>query len=485
VPVKRIVDPTQIQENVVTNPRHLAEVFLNDFRCAGNLITLRLWKERWWRWHGSHYVEWSTSDVKDELRSCIQREFDQFGLGDRSFLAHVTTGKVENTLQHLRTLVKVPNHFQQPAWLDETTYSSAEEYLACQNGLIHVPTYLNGGTGYRLEPTPSFFSPNVLDFAFDAEAPDPAQWLKFLESIWADDQENIDLLQEWFGYCLISDTRHHKAMMLIGPPRAGKGVICRTLAALVGDRNAASTDFDSMAGPFGLQSLVGKTVAVLPDERISSKADVTRLAARLLKITGGDEVEVNAKYAAPMKMRLPIKFMVATNQYPDLGDPTTVDRFLYLRFTKSFVDREDKTLEIRLQKERSGILLWALAGLKRLQEQGKFTKPASGESVKENMRDINASVAQFVGDCCQTVEEWKELHADESVDPENYSIPFRKLYAEYRRYCSLNGISDVKTDRKFRQDFLQTLPHVASITMRWDDGDPAKCYCGVVLRPKQ
>lgn len=52
-----------------------------------------------------------------------------------------------------------------------------------------------------------------------------------------DDAQSIDTLSEWFGYSLLPDTRHHKLLMLIGPPRSGKGTIARVLRGLIGGKH--------------------------------------------------------------------------------------------------------------------------------------------------------------------------------------------------------------------------------------------------------
>jgi putative DNA primase/helicase len=74
-------------------------------------------------------------------------------------------------------------------------------------------------------------------FPYDPEAPSPKRWLAFLKELWADDQDSIATLQEFFGYVLSGRTDLHKILLLIGPARSGKGTIARILSALMGNGN--------------------------------------------------------------------------------------------------------------------------------------------------------------------------------------------------------------------------------------------------------
>jgi putative DNA primase/helicase len=81
-----------------------------------------------------------------------------------------------------------------PAWLDHTHDLPAKEIISCANGLLHLPTLA------LLSHTPTFFTHNALDFAFDLDAPPPRQWLKFLAELWPDDAAAIATLREIFGF---------------------------------------------------------------------------------------------------------------------------------------------------------------------------------------------------------------------------------------------------------------------------------------------
>ena len=74
---------------------------------------------------------------------------------------------MNNVLQALAGMA-VPEGTTQPGWIGEAPFQ-ADEVLAARNGLVHLPSFV-GGKDYSREPTPRFFSPNALDYDFDADA---------------------------------------------------------------------------------------------------------------------------------------------------------------------------------------------------------------------------------------------------------------------------------------------------------------------------
>ena len=58
-----------------------------------------------------------------------------------------------------------------------------------------------------LPATPSLFTFNALDFDYESDPEPPERWIRFLEQVFGDDIESVELLQDWMGYCLTADTR--------------------------------------------------------------------------------------------------------------------------------------------------------------------------------------------------------------------------------------------------------------------------------------
>jgi putative DNA primase/helicase len=247
----------------------------------------------------------------------------------------------------------------------------ADEIIVCSNGLLHLPTLT------MMPHSPAFFSHNALDFCFDRDAPEPRQWLAFLDQLWPDDDEAVETLRELFGYCSTSDTRQQKLFLIVGPKRSGKGTIARVLTRLVGVDNTVAPTLAGLGTNFGLAPLIGKRVAIISDARLAGRADQHAIAERLLSISGEDAITVDRKFREPWTGRLQTRFLILSNELPRLADASGVlaARFIVLVLTHSFYGREDHRLSDRLLTELPGILNWSIAGLSWIRVPQRFSFP--------------------------------------------------------------------------------------------------------------
>ncbi|MEM6288802.1 MAG: phage/plasmid primase, P4 family [Bacteroidota bacterium] len=249
-----------------------------------------------------------------------------------------------------------------------------EDLLAVRNGLLDLSTR-------RLLPAdPRFVNRNASPVRYDPSAPEPTAWLAFLGQVFPDDQEVRSTLQEVVGYLLTQDTSQQKVFCMVGPPRSGKGTVSRVVQALVGEGNYTSPTAASLSkGEFGLQGLIGKTLATISDMRMGRGTDPSALAENLLRISGEDEVSVNRKFKEPWEGRLGTRFLILSNEVPQFRDTSgaIVSRLILMRGHVSFLGREDPSLFRKLEAELPGILNWALDGLSRLRDRRHFVQPAS------------------------------------------------------------------------------------------------------------
>ena len=219
-----------------------------------------------------------------------------------------------------------------------------------------------------------------MPFDYDPDAPEPKRWLRFLGELWPDatsDQNGKDrvrcvrspetrgisgsdiacangailALQEWFGYVISGRTDLHAILLLVGPTRAGKGVISRTLGKLVGRESVAGPTLSGLRGEFGLAPLIGRPLAIVSDARLSGQ-DASVVVERLLSISGEDRLTVNIKYRPQWTGTLPSRLMVCSNELPRLSDASgaIAGRFLTLQLERSWLGKEDYGLEYALAK---------------------------------------------------------------------------------------------------------------------------------------
>ncbi|HUY89268.1 MAG TPA: phage/plasmid primase, P4 family [Pirellulales bacterium] len=421
---------------------------------------LRFWRGSFWLWRKGWYQELPASEVRAHLVNHVNQ-----------FYYKLTTGIVANCLDQLQSQTILPGDTEAPAWLgDGKPPFPAGETLACRNGLLHLRGYLDGEPQHLRSPTPRFFTTCGLDFDFRADAPQPAEWLKFLKSLWPDDPDSIDTLREWFGYCLLTDTSQHKILMLIGPKRSGKGTIARVLRRLVGERNSAAPTLASLGTNFGLQPLIGKTLAVIGDARLGGRADLPQITERLLSVSGEDAQTIDRKGIEATTCTLPVRFVLLSNELPRLNDSSgaLASRMILLRLTESFLGREDKGLTDRLLRELPGILLWSIVGWDRLRRRGYFEEPATADDMRREFADLTSPIGAFVRECCL-------------VGPQ-YESSRDALYAAYQGWCKQAGRQHVDDKPGFGRALHAALPQLKTVKHRNDSGDLKRCYAGLTAK---
>lgn len=434
---------------LVLSPRRTlptAEAYIREFSQHASGRTLLFyagllleWRDNRYRWIEDQAIKHRLQSwLHSALRYQLKRRTGEMELVD--FESNPAT--VKAALESIQTFTHLPATTVAPSWLgDHCDSPSAVEILPCKTLSLHIPTC-------RVLPaTPALFTINALDFDYDREPDAPELWVKFLEQLWGDDLESVQLLQEWFGYCLTADTSQQKMMLLVGPRRSGKGTIGRILTRLVGPANVVGPTTSSLAGTFGLQALINKSVAIVSDARFRG-ANVSTVIERLLCISGEDTLTIDRKYLGAVSMKLPTRFMFLTNELPRLADVSTAlaGRFLVLRLTRSFFGREDPTLTDRLVAELPGILLWAIDGWKRLRQRGWFMQPESAEDAVRDMEDLGSPVGAFVRERC-------------TVGP-GHRAWLDDLYRGWKAWCEQDGRTAVSNKQTFGRDLTAAVPGV-------------------------
>jgi putative DNA primase/helicase len=90
-------------------------------------------------------------------------------------------------------------------------------------------------------------------------------------------------------------------------------------------------------------------------------------------------------------------------------------------------DKMDFNLKDKIRLEGAGIFNWAFQGLKRLNENGKFTESSSVLENINTLKLINNTVYYFVSECYEVV------GLDESY------ISVEELYERYKGFCHKVG----------------------------------------------
>lgn len=416
------------------------------------------WQSCLYEYTGSAYQEKTIDDTKAD----IYRFLDGAKVMDNEVIKPYlpNRNRVGEILEALKATVNLRDTLKPPCFM--SVGDNQLEYISVKNGLLDI------ATRRLIEPTPDFFTLNALPFNYDQDAAAPLEWTRFLKTIWANDRQAIDTLQEMCGYLLSSDTSQQKIFTIVGPPRSGKGTIGRTINALLGADNVCAPTLGNLAQQFGLASLIGKKAAIISDARLSSKADQAAIAERLLSISGEDHQGVPRKFLSDFNGPLNVRFVIFSNELPRLADASGAlpSRFILLTMKNSFLGKEDHGLTRRLMGELPAILNWSLDGLDRLNKRGFFIQPDSSKEAAQELADLSSPINAFLRDHC-------------TQGPE-HAVSTKLLYTAWCRWCEDQGRDYPGNLQSFGRDLRAAVPGL-STTFPRDKGERIRMYQGIKL----
>ncbi len=422
----------------------------------GEFHKLLFWNGGFWYWVKGKFSSIPNSEARVLIVKSLNTRFTMVG-----------TKEVSNVMEQVRAEALLSCQVQPPSWLIENEWKP-EDLISTENLIIQLPSFVKGDDIYSMPSSPAFFNTTALDYGFDSTRGPCSHWKTFLSQLWPSDQQAIDTLQEWFGYCLTPDTRQQKILMMIGPKRSGKGTLCRVLRSVVGYGNVCGPTLASLQTNFGLWPLVGKTVAIVSDARLSGRADQAVITERLLSISGEDTQTIDRKFLEPVTTKLLTRFTIVSNELPRLQDSSGAfaGRMIVLRLTETFYGKEDEALSDRLMQERAEILHWAIDGWKRLRERGRFVQPESGVQLVQQLNELSSPISAFVEECCEV--------------RDSVSIETSMLYQAWVEWCKESG-REPSTIQTFGRDLTALLPRLDIRQSRVYSTKRVRIYEGIRL----
>lgn len=311
-------------------------------------------------------------------------------------------------------------------------------YLCFENGVLDLD---HPEEGLR-QHSPRFFFRNMIRAEYNPEAR-PFKFLEWLEEVLPGEEER-KFAQELVGYCFLRAYPIHKVFFLVGSGRNGKSTFLRTIIDLIGDRSCSSVPIERLGERFQNTNLIGKLVNISSEP----KSSLTLMTEPVKQATGEDLIsgEIKGKQKQILFKNY-AKIIVNGNKLTPVKDESVAwwERVEVLEFPNEFVgDKQIPQIEKRWLSdpvERSGIVNWALEGLKRLFERNGFTKSGAMQNVVENYRRWSQPVKYFVEKYCKIgLNEWvtkEELYeaykkvAEEDelevLDAQTFALEIRKV----------------------------------------------------------
>lgn len=436
------------------DPHRLARVNLSQYKksCDGRLV---FWRDEWWKYKAGKYRKIDSGELRAKVSITIRKEFERCWLEEKSTdqpVKKVTIGLVRNVINAMSSVCSIPSSVEMPSWLPTR---KRRNYLSFTNGILDLDAVLNGGDldESLVNHSPDWFSTFRLNYKWDPTA-DCQKWLKYLDDVMEHDDERIALLQEWAGYLLTSQNNHQKFLVLEGEGQNGKTVFFAAMTAMLGEDNVSHVAMESFGGRFDLGATLGKAANISGDV-----GEIDQLAEGILKqFTGGDCMQFDRKNLQPIQARPTAKLMAAWNQRPRIKDKSDgLWRRLLLVPFRAKVKEKDRIYGMDSAEwwidsgESPGILMWAIAGLGRLQKNRRFTKCQLSEDMIEDFKLDSNPAAEFFN-------EYLEANNEGSIES-------KKLYEMYQHWCKNVNAKPVG-NRKFGKELRRKFPDIDKVRVR-------------------
>lgn len=291
------------------------------------------------------------------------------------------------------------------------------------------------------EHTPSYLSTVQLNVEYNPQVDCP-QFKKFLNEVL--DCKLIPLVQEIVGYLLTTNTASQKAFVFWGPARTGKSTLLWVVEyLLLGKKNVSNIPWQEIGDKFKTAELLGKLANVFSDLPSKSIDDTGIFKV----VTGEDYLMAEKKNKNPFKFKPFARLVFSCNELPrNYVDRTEgfYRRLIIVPFNRQIEKNKiDKALKYKFQREKEGILNWALEGLKRLYENNfEFSENELTDGVKKEYKRENNNVISFVEECC-------ELDG-------LFSCSRIEIYEAYKEFCveaGLKALSQIKFNKELEGNF--------------------------------
>ncbi|BCK76492.1 phage/plasmid primase P4 [Acetobacter aceti NRIC 0242] len=290
-------------------------------------------------------------------------------------------------------------------------------------------------------------------------------WLAFLRDATNSDDELIEFLQRWCGYCLTGDTREHALLFGYGPGGNGKSVFPNTISKILGDY-AMTAAMDSFTVSYGDKH--STDLAMLRGARLVTASETEEgrawAEARIKQMTGGDPITARFMRQDNFTFVPQFKLTIVGNHKPELKN---VDDAMRRRLNMvPFIHKPknpDRELELKLVDEWSAILQWMIEGCLKWQESG-LPRPKVVREATDEYFEAQDSFGQWLAERC-------------ILDPGLETKP-SLLLKDFQDWSRQNG--ELETDNKRLRGLLERTDGVRYLTRRG-----SRWVRGVGMKPRE
>ena len=194
--------------------------------------------------------------------------------------------------------------------------------------------------------------------------------------------KGMEIMLEWFAYCLMPGSQIKKFLILVGPTDSGKTQMMNLLKMFLGNQNFCAVPLQELTTKeFQLARLYGKLANIYADLPDIEVKDCKKMNA----ITGGDTISASRKFKDHFDFVNQAKLTFSANSLPPVpgADEAFWNRVILLQMARRIpkkmqIDGYAKTLE----DELPGLMNMVLEARQRLLYRGYFKVPNALEAAK-------------------------------------------------------------------------------------------------------
>lgn len=399
------------------NAERFLDLFGEDFRYNYTDKTFLYWDGCRWAADQTGAVERS-ADASVEAMSAEAEWYEKNGDEDaaKAFRKHIKASRSNKSKTNM--LKEVQHNMPiMPFQLDKhkMAFNVPNGTLSLKTGQL-VPT--------KRDYFITKFSP--VEFTDNADCP---MWKKFLDDIFAGDKELIRYIQKAVGYSMTGDTSEQCVFFLYGTGRNGKSTFLDVLREIFGDY-VSNIQPETIMVKNSMGNGINSDIARLKGARMVTTVEPNegvRLNEGLIKqLTGDDAVTARKLYGNEFEFKPEFKLWMATNHKPVIRgtDDGIWRRIHMIPFTVQIpVDKVDRQLKSKLEREYPAILRWAVEGCLLWQREGLKQPRAVLDMTREYRREMDV-ISGFLDDRCEM--------------GEGFSAKSSELYAAYSAWCESN-----------------------------------------------
>lgn len=307
----------------------------------------------------------------------------------RVLLACYTSSFISSVSRLLRKLALVDK--------PEAFFEKKGHVIHCANTMLVYDGKLK--TWAQKDFSPEYHSRNQIPIMYDPAAACP----RFLNELLAPamTQDDIDVIQIYFGQCLLGHNSSQTFLLILGEPGTGKSMVANIIEKAIGDQNYTELRTDYMNGRFETSAYRGKTL--LTGKDVNSEFLCANGTGMIKSLTGGDTKMAELKNSN-LRYKVHGNFNIIITGNPKLriafdeDDGAWRRRILLARYHRPDNMKRIADLDnVFFDEERSGILNWGLEGASRLLANGRLIeKSPEQEACVADLIDYSNAFEVFV-----------------------------------------------------------------------------------------